>query len=104
MSDPLEQAKLILARFTPEEQRELRLFLGRRLGLESKPASAVVATVKRRGAQGSVTYRKELVRCGKASCKCVEKPCHGPYTYKYWREDGKLKKEYKGKAGWAGRA
>jgi hypothetical protein len=43
------------------------------------------------------TYRLELVRCGKASCKCVEGKLHGPYWYAYWSEGGKSKSQYIGK-------
>jgi DnaJ domain len=39
------------------------------------------------------TYRSEWVRCGK---KCSGCP-HGPYWYRYFREEGKLKKEYIGR-------
>ncbi|HEX6209027.1 MAG TPA: hypothetical protein VF058_11810 [Actinomycetota bacterium] len=43
---------------------------------------------------GKVTYRQELVRCGRESCgRCP----HGPYWYAYWREDGRLRSRYIGK-------
>jgi hypothetical protein len=34
------------------------------------------------------------VRCGKATCRCAQGQLHGPYFYRYWRERGKLKKQY----------
>lgn len=38
---------------------------------------------------------KEWIRCGKQGCrKCP----HGPYLYEYFRQDGRLKKKYIGKA------
>jgi hypothetical protein len=37
------------------------------------------------------TYRHELVRCGRESCKCVEGKLHGPYWYAYWSEGGKTR-------------
>ena len=41
------------------------------------------------------TYRLEEVRCGKANCgRCP----HGPYWYAYWREDGRLRSRYLGRA------
>jgi len=43
------------------------------------------------------TYRLELVRCGKGSCKCAEGKLHGPYWYAYWSEGGRTKSQYVGK-------
>jgi hypothetical protein len=46
----------------------------------------------------SPTYRHEYVRCGKQTCiSCRTGPGHGPYTYAYWRADGRLHKRYLGK-------
>lgn len=41
------------------------------------------------------TYRCEYVRCGKAACRSCP---HGPYWYSYWREEGRVRKRYHGKA------
>lgn len=44
--------------------------------------------------RGKVTYREELVRCGRDNCsRCP----HGPYWYAYWREGGRLRSRYIGK-------
>lgn len=40
------------------------------------------------------TYRYEWVKCGK-NCKGCP---HGPYVYAYWREAGRLRKKYCGRA------
>jgi hypothetical protein len=43
---------------------------------------------------GTVTFRQEMVRCGKKGCtKCP----HGPYWYAYWREGGRTRSRYVGK-------
>lgn len=43
---------------------------------------------------GRVTFRQEMVRCGKKGCtRCP----HGPYWYAYWREGGRVKSRYVGK-------
>jgi hypothetical protein len=43
---------------------------------------------------GKVTFRQEMVRCGKKGCtRCP----HGPYWYAYWREDGRTRSRYVGK-------
>ena len=45
-------------------------------------------------AQGRITFRQELVRCGKDGCtRCP----HGPYWYAYWREAGRTRSRYVGK-------
>lgn len=45
-------------------------------------------------AKSKVTYRQELVRCGRENCsKCP----HGPYWYAYWREGGRVRSRYIGK-------
>ncbi len=33
-------------------------------------------------------------RCGKVSCRCASGTLHGPYYYRFWREDGRLRKAY----------
>src|SRR5258705_10966147 len=43
------------------------------------------------------TYRKEMVRCGKETCKCNDGKLHGPYYYAYWSEQGSTKSQYIGK-------
>lgn len=46
------------------------------------------------------TIVKEKVRCGDETCKCVSgnpADMHGPYLYRYYREDGELISEYLGK-------
>lgn len=43
---------------------------------------------------------KEKVQCGDESCHCMNgNDAHGPYLYRYYREGGQLKSEYKGKPG-----
>jgi hypothetical protein len=34
------------------------------------------------------------VRCGRAGCRCARGGLHGPYYYRFWREGGRLRKEY----------
>lgn len=39
----------------------------------------------------------QMVRCGKPNCKCAsgqKDDLHGPYYYRFWREDGRLRKQY----------
>ena len=44
---------------------------------------------------GSITFRYETVRCGKENCsRCP----HGPYWYAYWKEGGRTRSRYIGRA------
>jgi hypothetical protein len=43
----------------------------------------------------AVTYRLEAVRCGKEGCRSCP---HGPYWYAYYREGGRLRSRYVGRA------
>jgi hypothetical protein len=70
--------------------RRLMIFV-RGLLLHSEGPAFEVRQHKR---EPVVTYRQQMVRCGKDGCtRCP----HGPYWYAYWREDGRLKSRYIGK-------
>lgn len=47
----------------------------------------------------TVTYRRELVSCGKSRCgRCAGKAAkHGPYWYAYWKDNGRTRSKYIGK-------
>ncbi len=36
----------------------------------------------------------QWVRCGRPNCRCAKGRLHGPYHYHFWREGGKLRKQY----------
>jgi hypothetical protein len=36
----------------------------------------------------------QWVRCGRPNCRCSRGQLHGPYHYRFWREGGRLRKEY----------
>jgi len=44
------------------------------------------------------TFRREFVKCGKPNCQCARGQGHGPYVYVYWRENGRVRKRYIGRA------
>jgi hypothetical protein len=51
------------------------------------------------GKDKSISYQHQYRKCGKALCiHCTNGEGHGPYWYAYWREDGKVKSKYIGKA------
>jgi hypothetical protein len=37
---------------------------------------------------------RQWKRCGKRRCRCANGTLHGPYFYRFWREDGRLRKAY----------
>jgi hypothetical protein len=36
----------------------------------------------------------QWVRCGRPNCRCARGRPHGPYHYRFWREGGRLRKQY----------
>jgi hypothetical protein len=36
----------------------------------------------------------QWVQCGRPGCRCSHGRLHGPYFYRFWREGGRLRKEY----------
>ena len=36
----------------------------------------------------------QYVRCGRSTCPCAQGQLHGPYYYRFWRERGRLRKQY----------
>ena len=36
----------------------------------------------------------EMKRCGKTNCRCASGALHGPYTYRYYRDRSRLRKQY----------
>ena len=40
------------------------------------------------------TVHEQWVRCGKATCRCRTGEQHGPYYYRFWRDEDQLRKEY----------
>jgi hypothetical protein len=40
------------------------------------------------------TVLSEYKRCGKPNCKCQRGELHGPYYYRFYRVDGRLRREY----------
>lgn len=101
MAAPLDRVKALLAALPRDDQEELTRFLHDMLVTpeEVEARERPVATLQARQAGKTVTYtfRNEWIRCGKPACKCANGAFHGPYTYKYWREDGRVKKSYVGK-------
>jgi hypothetical protein len=38
---------------------------------------------------------QQWVRCGRENCRCArDGPLHGPYAYRFWRQNGRLRKSY----------
>lgn len=73
------------------DEFELRrlLILARGLLIGSDGPTVELSEVP--GAPG-VSYRSQLVRCGKDCEACP----HGPYWYAYWKEQGRTRSQYIG--------
>jgi len=99
MAAPLDRVKALLAALPREDQEDLTRFLHDILVSPDLAEARHVASLQAEvgGQRVTYTFREERVKCGKASCRCRAGELHGPYTYKYWKEGGRLKKAYVGR-------
>ena len=100
----VQSRKLARARVSAEalshvELRQLDEWLHDRLAeAETASAKTVSRAVVEERKTPAGTLRLEFVRCGKESCKkCARGPAHGPYWYRYWKEQGRTRSKYVGK-------
>ncbi|MEA3198629.1 MAG: hypothetical protein QOE90_57 [Thermoplasmata archaeon] len=100
MEKPLDRVKALLAALPREDQEDLTRFLHDILVTPEEAEARHVASLQAEvgGKPVTYTFRTEGIRCGKTNCRCRAGQLHGPYTYKYWREGGRLRKAYVGKA------
>ncbi len=100
MTAPLDRVKALLAALPRPDQEDLIRFLRDQIVTpeEAEARHSASLTAKRAGRTVTYTYRNEWIRCGKKGCKCESGERHGPYAYKYWKEEGRVKKAYVGKA------
>lgn len=90
-----------IQRLPIEEKQALRTWLDEQIAEDEKPLEVklnkdreVVETKE----DGRITYQSELVKCGKANCRCAtDRQLHGPYWYAYHKQGQKLKSWYVGK-------
>ena len=40
------------------------------------------------------TVHRQYVRCGRPECRCADGELHGPYYYRFFWGDGKMRKRY----------
>lgn len=82
-----------LARLDEKQIEQLRA-IDERLHRVAQERRATRPAVHAEQTFGSITFRYETVRCGKANCtRCP----HGPYWYAYWKENGRTRSRYVGR-------
>ncbi len=84
-----------LTQLSEKELEQLRAIDERlRRVVQERRASLARPAVHAQQTFGSITFRYETVRCGKANCtRCP----HGPYWYAYWKEGGRTRSRYVGR-------
>jgi hypothetical protein len=96
----LTQLKQFIKQLSPEKREKLSNWLQDLITIDQneqeRSASQKRTMIEERKLRRR-TYRKEMVRCGKESCRCNNGKLHGPYWYSYWSEQGITKSEYIGK-------
>lgn len=99
MAAPLDRVKALLAALPRPDQEDLARYLQDMLVTPEEVEARHVASLqaKEGGRTVRYTYRNEWIRCGREGCRCMTGERHGPYTYRYWREEGRVRKEYVGK-------
>ena len=101
MSSKRDRLYQQIQRLSLENKQALSAWLDEQIAEDQKPPDVeakkdreVVATKK----EGRITYQSELVKCGKANCRCAtDGQLHGPYWYAYRKQRQKLKSWYVGK-------
>jgi len=99
----VEDIQRRILKLTPQEMEALSAWLKVALK-ESQQEEALRQVPLKKGREvvetrsaGKVTYRRELVKCGKKKCKCNKGKLHGPYWYTYSWNGKKLSSTYLGK-------
>lgn len=99
----MEEIQRRILELTPAEMEVLLTWL-KTAAKERKQDEALRQVPLKKGREvvethsaGKVTYRRELVKCGKKKCKCNKGKLHGPYWYSYSWNGKKLSSTYIGK-------
>ena len=91
--ETLRDAREFVDKLIEEREREIE----REIEESDLPDDAEIVEEQTEGGRG--TLAQEFVTCGDDSCHCSTGDRHGPYLYRYYRdESGKLISEYVGKA------
>jgi hypothetical protein len=92
---PRQKKPSPLTRLSDKEIQQLREIDDRlHRVVQERRASMPHSAVHAEQSFGSITFRYETVRCGKANCtRCP----HGPYWYAYWKENGRTRSRYVGR-------
>jgi len=88
-----------------ETLRQIQTYVQKLIEYRTQPVEAddlpdTADPVDESGESGKGTVVTEKVKCGDDSCKCASgshQDMHGPYLYRYYREDGTMNSEYLGK-------
>ncbi len=94
---PKSTKEELLSQLSEKQMEELRA-IDERLNQalqERRASQSSDGPVRAEKQIGSITFRYETVRCGKENCsRCP----HGPYWYAYWKENGRTRSRYIGRA------
>ena len=90
----IRQVMKLIDDFTLDELLDLRFDLEEKIeGLREEDEQS---SIEQR--EPTITVREEWRKCGKAGCRCQTGELHGPYVYEYWKEEGRTRSRYVGKA------
>jgi hypothetical protein len=97
-----ERLRLQILKLSLEQKSALHDWLAEAIAQEQEAVSAEISVQQGREVveskiSGKITYRLEMVKCGKLACRCASGQLHGPYWYAYQKQSGHLKSRYMGK-------
>jgi hypothetical protein len=103
VTNPQELLRLRILKLSLEQKSALQDWLAEVIAQEQNQIESADIPVQQgrevveSRSSGKVTYRLEMVKCGKLACRCVSGQLHGPYWYAYQKQIGQLKSSYVGK-------
>jgi hypothetical protein len=103
VTNPQERLRIRILKLSLEQKSALQNWLAEVIAQEQEQIESVGIPIQpgrevvESRTSGKVTYRLEMVKCGKLACRCASGLLHGPYWYAYHKHSGRLKSRYVGK-------
>jgi hypothetical protein len=103
VTNPQERLRLRILKLSLEQKSALQDWLAEVIAQEREQIESADIPIQQgrkvveSRTSGKVTYRLEMVKCGKLACRCASGQLHGPYWYAYQKQTGYLKSRYVGK-------
>jgi len=98
IEEKIKRILRMVENLTIDELLDLRFDLEERIEQLRSATAAPSPPGRAEEREPTKTVREEWKRCSKPNCKCSAGELHGPYVYEYWKENGRTRSRYIGKA------